>query len=109
MNPYIELTLCMPVFTIGMEYFGKSAIKSIRGGVPNMNVLIALGASAAFTYSLIGTILNLGEQYLYYESAAAIITLVFLGYWLEDISVGATQKTLKSLAAHQKVMANMIA
>jgi len=36
-------------------YFGKSAIKSLRAGVPNMNVLIALGAAAAFTYSLIGT------------------------------------------------------
>ena len=109
MNPYIQLALCLPVFITGMGYFGRSAIKSLQGGVPNMNVLIALGAAAAFVYSLTGTILNLGEQYLYYESAAAIITLVFLGYWMEDISVNATQKTLKSLSAQQKVMASMIA
>ncbi len=109
MNPWIQLTLCLPVFVVGMEYFGKSAIKSIRGGVPNMNVLIALGAAAAFTYSFIGTLMNLGEQYLYYESAATIITLVFLGYWMEERSISSTQKTLRSLAAEQKVMANMIA
>ena len=109
LNPYIQLVLCLPVFITGMGYFGRSAIKSLLGGVPNMNVLIALGAAAAFVYSLTGTIMNLGEQYLYYESAAAIITLVFLGYWMEDISVRATQKTLKSLSAQQKVMANMIA
>jgi Cu+-exporting ATPase len=109
MNPWVQFALCLPVFVIGMEYFGKSAIKSIAGGVPNMNVLIALGAAAAFIYSFIGTVLNLGSQYLYYESAAAIITLVFLGYWLEEISISSTQKTLRSLSAEQKVMANMIA
>jgi Cu+-exporting ATPase len=109
MNPWIQFALCLPVFVIGMEYFGKSAIKSLRAGVPNMNVLIALGAAAAFAYSLTGTIMNLGSEYLYYESAATIITLVFLGYWLEDISISYTQKALRSLSAEQKVMANMIA
>jgi len=109
MNPGIQFALCLPVFIIGMEYFGKSAIKSLRGGVPNMNVLIALGAAAAFVYSLVGTLMNLGDQYLYYESAATIITLVFLGYWLEEISISSTQKALRSLSAEQKVMANMIA
>ncbi|MEP6594692.1 MAG: cation-translocating P-type ATPase [Ginsengibacter sp.] len=109
MNPWTQFILCLPVFVIGMEYFGKSAIKSIRGGVPNMNVLIALGAAAAFVYSFIGTLMNLGSQYLYYESAATIITLVFLGYWLEEISISSTQKALRSLSAEQKVMANMIA
>jgi Cu+-exporting ATPase len=109
MNPWVQFSLCLPVFITGTEYFGKSAVKSIKGGVPNMNVLIALGASAAFTYSFIGTILNLGSQYLYYESAATIITLVFLGYWLEEISISSTQEALKSLSAEQKVMANMIA
>ena len=78
-------------------------------GVPNMNVLIALGATAAFAYSLAGTIFNLGENYLFYETAATIITLVFLGNYLEDVSISSTQKALKSLSAEQKVMANMIA
>ena len=109
MNPWIQFGLCLPVFIVGMEYFGTSAVKSIRNGMPNMNVLIAMGATAAFIYSLIATLMNLGEQYLYYESAATIITLVFLGYWMEDASIASTQKALKSLSAEQKVMANIIA
>lgn len=109
MNPWIQLSFCIPVFITGMNYFGKSAINSIRGGMPDMNVLIALGAAAAFVYSLIGTVSGFGEQYLYYDSAATIITLVFLGYWMEDVSVSSTQRALKSLSAKQKVMANMIA
>lgn len=39
-NPYVQLVLCLPVFILGCAYFGKSAINSIRGGVPNMDVLI---------------------------------------------------------------------
>ena len=109
MNPWTQFALCLPVFAIGMEYFGGNAIKSLTGGVPNMNVLIALGSAAAFVYSLAGTLMNFGDQYLYYESAATIITLVFLGYWLEEISISSTQKAIRSLSAEQKVMANMIA
>ncbi len=109
MNPWIQFALCLPVFIVGMNYFGTSAVKSIRNGVPNMNVLIAIGAAAAFVYSVIATFMKLGADQLYYESAATIITLVFLGYWMEDASVATTQKALKSLSAEQKVMANMIA
>lgn len=109
MNPWIQFGLCLPVFLVGMNYFGTSAFKSIRNGIPNMNVLIALGSAAAFGYSLIATIMHLGMDQIYYESAATIITLVFLGYWMEDASIATTQKALKSLSAEQKVMANMIA
>ncbi len=109
MNPWAQLTLCLPVYFIGMRYFGRSAIKSLRNGLPNMNVLIALGATAAFVYSLAGTLLNLGENYLFYETAATIITLVFLGNAMEDASVSSTQRALRTLAKSQKVMANMIA
>src|SRR5215213_4909869 len=109
MNPWVQLGLCLPVYIIGMDFFGRSAIKSLRNGFPNMNVLIALGATAAFAYSLTGTLLNLGEGYLFYETAATIITLVFLGNYMEDASIASTQKALKKLAKSQKVMANMIA
>ena len=109
MNPWIQFALCLPVFVVGMQYFGTSAVKSIRNGVPNMNVLIAMGAAAAFVYSLIAQLMNLGTEHLYYESASTIITLVFLGYWMEDASIATTQKALRSLSAEQKVMANMIA
>ncbi len=109
MNPWIQLAICIPVYIVGMGYFGVSAVKSLRRGIPNMNVLIAIGATAAFVYSLIGSIANLGEDYIFYETAATIITLVFLGEWIEHRSVATTQKELNKLAAKQKVMANMIA
>lgn len=109
MNPWVQLALTLPVFVIGMKYFGKSAVKSIRNGVPNMNVLITLGALSAFVYSLIGAIGGLGDDYLFFETTATIITLVFLGNYLEDVSVESTQRALQSLVKSQKVMANMIA
>ncbi len=109
MNPWIQLAICLPVFFVGMGYFGVSAIKSLQRGIPNMNVLIAIGALAAFVYSLTGTIGNFGMDYVFYETTATIITLVFLGEWIEHKAVSTTQKELNKLAANQKVMANMIA
>ena len=109
MNPWIQLAICIPVYIVGMGYFGVSAIKSLRRGIPNMNVLIAIGATAAFVYSLIGALRNLGMDYIFFETTATIITLVFLGEWVEHKSVAVTQKELNKLAKSQKVMANMIA
>lgn len=109
MNPWVQFALTLPVYIVGMSYFGVSAVKSIRNGVPNMNVLIALGATAAFFYSLTGAILGLGQDFLFFETAATIITLVFLGYYMEDASIHSTQKALNKLVKSQKVMANMIA
>ena len=87
----------------------RQALKSLRNGIPNMNVLIAIGATAAFAYSFTGTLLNLGEDYLFYETAATIITLVFFGNYLESASVQSTQKALLGLAKSQKTIAHMIA
>ena len=109
MNPWLQLGLCLPVYVVGMSYFGRSAIKSIQNGLPNMNVLIAIGATAAFVYSLYGTLTGQAHEYLFYETAATIITLVFFGNYLEEASIQHTQRALKSLAKSQKVMANMIA
>jgi Cu+-exporting ATPase len=109
MNPWIQLALCLPVYLVGMSFFGKSAWISLKNKMPNMNVLIAIGATAAFGYSLIGTLMGEGEKYLFYETAATIITLVFLGNYLEEASMKSTQRALKSLVKSQKVMANMIA
>jgi Cu+-exporting ATPase len=109
MNPWVQLALTLPVFYVGMSFFGRSAIKSLRNGIPNMNVLIALGALAAFVYSLVGAIMGLGDDYLFFETAATIITLVFFGEYLEHASVQRTQKSLTALVKSQKIMANMIA
>jgi len=106
-NAWLQMAICLPVFIVGMQYFGKSAIKSLSKGIPNMNVLIALGALAAFVYSLIGTI-NGDSSKIFYETAASIINIVFLGNWMEDYSIEKTQKAIASLTKHQKVMANML-
>jgi len=111
MNPFVELALTIPVFIVGMDFFGRSAIKSLLKGVPNMNVLVALGSTAAFVYSLYGTFAHNArtEDFMFYETTAAIITLIFLGNWLEDKSVETTQTALRKLAVNQKLTANMIA
>lgn len=109
MDPYVQLGLTIPVYLVGMSFFGKSAWKSLRNGMPNMNVLVALGATAAFVYSLYGTLTGQASEYMFYETTATIITLVFLGNYLEDASIASTQRALNKLAKSQKVMANMIA
>jgi len=109
MLSWVQLVICLPVFVTGMLFFGRSAVKSILNGLPNMNVLIAIGSTAAFVYSLTGTLLGLGPDYLFYETAASIITIVFFGYYLEDASVQATQRSLRQLATTQKLTATMIA
>jgi Cu+-exporting ATPase len=109
MNHWVQLGLTIPVYFIGMRFFGRSAWKSLRNGMPNMNVLIAIGATAAFLYSLYGSLTGQAAQYMFYETAATIITLVFMGNYLEDASVASTQRELNKLAKSQKVMANMIA
>lgn len=109
MNPWVQLALTLPVYAVGMRFFGRSAVKSLRNGMPNMSVLITVGATAAFVYSLIGAVMGLGSDYLFFETAATIITLVFFGEYLEDASVQSTQRSLKALVKSQKVMAHMIA
>ena len=108
MNPYVQLAFTTPVFIVGMSYFGRSAWISMINGIPNMNVLVAIGAIASFGYSLYGTLIGQGQAFAYYETTATIITLVFFGNYLEDSSVQSTQRALKDLVKAQKVMANMI-
>jgi Cu+-exporting ATPase len=109
MNHWVQLALTIPVYLVGMSFFGKSAWKSLRNRMPNMNVLIAIGSTAAFFYSLYGSLTGQSAQYMFYETAATIITLVFLGNYLEEASIASTQRELNKLAKSQKVMANMIA
>ena len=82
-NPWLQICLSSPVLFIGYQYFAIGALNSIRNLKPNMNVLILMGASAAYIYSLVGWILNYNSlqvhHYLFFETAATIITLVLLG------------------------------
>lgn len=108
-NHWFQLGVTLPVFILGLHYFGRSALKSLRAGMPNMNVLIALGATAAFVYSLYGSLTGQPEQYLFYETTTTIITLVLLGNFLEETSIASTQRALDKLVSAQKLMATMIA
>ena len=86
-NPLLQFFLCLPVYMIGISHFGRSAWKSLKTGIPNMDVLIFVGSSSAFIYSIYGWILFGGTEnihnYLFFETSATIITLVLLGNVLE--------------------------
>ena len=111
-NPYVQLTLCIPVFITGLLHFGRSAWGSVKAGIPNMDVLITIGSSAAFIYSLIGTIRFAGtneiHDYLFYETAATIISLVLLGNLLEHRSVKQTTTAIRELNKLQVLKAKRI-
>lgn len=106
--PMVQLFLCLPVFLVGVQHFGKSAYTSLKGGVPNMDVLIFIGSTSAFLYSLIGTFNNLGEHYEFYETCATIITLVLLGNLFEKRSVTQTTSAVKDLVKFQQANANRL-
>ncbi len=105
-SPWVQLGLCLPVFIVGCLHFGKSAFNSVKGGVPNMDVLIFVGSTAAFTYSLVGTLQQLGPRYMFYETCATIITLVLLGNVFEKRSVNQTTSAVKDLIKIQQTTAN---
>ncbi len=97
-----QLIMTIPVFIVGFFHFGRSAWKSLLSGVTNMDVLIFLGSTAAFVYSLIGTIYGLGHDYLFYETSASIISIVLLGNMLEYKSVKKTTSAIDDLVRLQK-------
>ncbi len=101
-QPITQLLLCLPVFIIGLLHFGKSAWGSLKMGVPNMDVLILVGSVSAFIYSLFGMILfddNAIHNFLFFETAATIITLVLLGNLIEERAVRKTGSALRELAS----------
>ncbi|TAL58746.1 MAG: cadmium-translocating P-type ATPase [Bacteroidetes bacterium] len=111
-NPYVHLLICLPVFIVGCMYFGKSAWNSLKVLTPNMDVLIMMGSGAAFVYSLAGTFLFYGSHevhnYIFYETAATIITLVLLGNVIEHRSVKQTTSAIGELSKLQTATAKRI-
>ena len=111
-NVWVQLGLCIPVFFTGLVHFGKSAFSSLKSGVPNMDVLIMVGITSAFGYSFYGTMIYLGlpeaHDYLFYETAATITTLVLLGNVLEHRSVKQTTTAIKELNQLQKTEAKRV-
>ncbi len=111
-QPIAQLLICLPVFVIGIIQFGKSAWGSLKSGVPNMDVLIFIGSTSAFLYSTIGMWMHYGtpeaHNYLFFETAATIISLVLLGNVFEHRSVKQTTTALRELSAIQVTKAKMI-
>ena len=105
-KPLLHLILGAPVYVVGSWYFGRSAWNSLKIGIPNMDALIFIGSSAAFGYSLYGSLRYWGtaevDQYLFFETAATIITLVLLGNLIEKKSVRRTADAIESLRKLQK-------
>ena len=88
--------LATPVqFWVGRDFY-VSAVKSLRGGSANMDVLVALGSSVAYFYSAVIT-LGLMGGHVYFETSAAIITLIATGGLLETIAKGRTSAAIKAL------------
>lgn len=99
-NPWIQLALCLPVYSIGLLHFGKSSWAALKHGNTHMDVLIFIGSSAAFVYSLIGTFTH-EYQYIFYETSATIITLVLLGNFMEKRAVKQTTTAIEELSQLQ--------
>ncbi|WP_407946559.1 heavy metal translocating P-type ATPase [Paenibacillus alkaliterrae] len=108
MNPWFQLILATPVqFYVGRQFY-VGAYKALRGGSANMDVLVSLGTSAAYFYSLYLTIdwfakgasTHHGPS-LYYETSAVLITLVIMGKLFESLAKGRTSEAIKSLMGLQ--------
>lgn len=117
MNPWFQLLLATPVqFVIGWQFY-VGAYKALRNRSANMDVLVALGTSAAFFYSLYLTLSSgylpstttmdhgamgtstaaMPSVELYYETSAILITLILLGKWFEAVAKGRSSQAIKSL------------
>lgn len=107
MNPWLQFLLAAPVqFYVGGHYY-RDAYNAVRGGSANMAVLVVLGTSAAFFYSLAVTILGTGHA-LYFEAAVIVMTLIVLGKLLETRAKGQTSEAIKTLMGLQAKTARVI-
>jgi len=93
---WVQWLLATPVqFYLGARFY-RGAYSSLKHGSANMDVLVALGTSAAYVYSLIAGVW-LGAGHLYFEAAAVVITLVLFGKWLEHRAREATGSAVRAL------------
>ncbi|WP_458306245.1 copper-translocating P-type ATPase [Gudongella ferriphila] len=105
-NGYFQWALATPVqFLIGARFY-KGAYKSLRGGGANMDVLIAMGTSAAYFYSVYNIFAGVHEYY--FEASAVIITLILLGKTFEAVAKGKTSEAIKKLMGLQPKTARVL-
>ena len=112
MNPWFQLAFATPVqFIIGWQFY-VGAYKNLRTGGANMDVLVALGTSAAYFYSIYETIkyvmIDGYTPHLYFETSAVLITLILFGKYLEARAKTQTSNALTSLLNLQAKDARVI-
>jgi Cu+-exporting ATPase len=105
MNPWVQLALATPVqFIIGSQFY-IGAYKALRNKSANMDVLVALGTSAAYFYSLYLSTMSFMEEVhgveLYYETSSILITLIILGKLFEAKAKGRSSEAIKKLMGLQ--------
>ena len=105
MNPWVQFALATPVqFLIGKQFY-VGAYKALKNKSANMDVLVALGTSAAYFYSLYLSVASLGGNThtveLYYETSAVLITLIILGKLFEARAKGRSSEAIKKLMGLQ--------
>jgi P-type Cu+ transporter len=105
MNPWVQLALATPVqFVVGKQFY-VGAYKALRNKSANMDVLVALGTSAAYFYSLYLSILSIGTNQgmveMYFETSAILITLIVLGKLFEAKAKGRSSEAIKKLMGLQ--------
>ncbi|WP_370589202.1 heavy metal translocating P-type ATPase [Thermoactinomyces sp. CICC 10521] len=112
MNPWFQLILATPVqFLIGRQFY-IGAYKALRNKSANMDVLVALGTSAAYFYSLYQVVLWSLDPHktveLYFETSAILITLILLGKLFEAKAKGRSSEAIKKLAGLKAKTATVI-
>lgn len=107
-SPMAQFVLALPVILLGIQFFGRSALRSLRIGSANMDVLITLGFGSSFLYSLYGTLAGHGEKFHFYETAATIVTFVLLGNVIEKRAVKKTSSSIEALAKIQPQIAKRL-
>ncbi|HLA44342.1 MAG TPA: heavy metal translocating P-type ATPase, partial [Aggregatilineales bacterium] len=106
---YLFWALATPVqFYVGWDYY-SGTYKSLRNGAANMDVLVAIGSSVAYFYSVLIVLgyMHLGHH-LYFETAAVIITLIVVGKVLEARAKGKTSEAIKALIGLQPKTARIV-
>jgi Cu+-exporting ATPase len=93
---WILLALTLPVWAIVGWEFHRGTLAALRGGNVTMDTLVSLGSTAALAQSIYATF---AHRYAYYESASAIITLVYAGKYLESVAKFRSTNALRALAA----------
>lgn len=112
MNPWVQMALATPVqFYIGKQFY-VGAYKALRNFSANMDVLVALGTSAAYFYSVYLAFETLGTDVhsvgLYFETSAILITLIILGKLFEAKAKGRSSEAIKKLMGLQAKTAKVL-